>query len=54
MNILLNTALMVASGPLVSAAAADRVLGLDRARARNLAKDSIMAKNAARKSPAKR
>ena len=54
MNILLNTALMVASGPLVSAAVADRVLGSDHAPARNLVKDSIIAKNVTKKSAAKR
>ena len=54
MNIVLNTALMVAGGPLVSAAVADRVLDLDRARARGSVKDSIIAKNVTKKSAAKR
>jgi len=54
MNILLNTTLMVASGPLVSAAVADRVLGSDHAAARSGVKDSIIAKNVTRKSAAKR
>jgi hypothetical protein len=54
MNILLTTALMVASGPLVSAAVADQVLKSDAAPAVGFAKDSIIAKNGTRKLAAKR
>jgi hypothetical protein len=53
MNILLNTALMVASGPLVSAAVADQVLKPDSARAGGFVRDSITAQNATAKLVAK-
>jgi hypothetical protein len=53
MNILLNTALMVASGPLVSAAVADQVLKSDRAQAGGFAGSSIIAKSVTRKVAAK-
>jgi len=52
MNILLNTAVMVASGPLVSAAVAKQVLGSDHASARSLIKDSIISTKLTTKSPA--
>jgi len=48
MNILLNTALMVASGPLASAAVADQVLKSDRAQAGGFAGSSIIAKSVTR------
>ena len=54
MNIVLNTALVVASGPLVSASAADRVLGLDPVCARGPVKDPVIAKYVIKKSAAKR
>jgi hypothetical protein len=41
MKILLTPALLVASGPLVSAAVAKQVLGSDHAHARSLIKDSM-------------
>jgi hypothetical protein len=53
MNILLTTALMVASGPLASADVANRVLGSDHAPARSPIKDSIIAKNGTKKLGAK-
>jgi hypothetical protein len=53
MNILLKTALMVASGPLVSAAVADQVLKPDSARAGGFVRDSITAQNATAKLVAK-
>lgn len=54
MNIVLNTALLVASGPLVSAAAADRVQGLDPVCARGSVKDPLIVKYVIKKSAAKR
>jgi hypothetical protein len=42
MNILLTTALMVASGPLASTAVANQVLSSGHAPARSLGKDSII------------
>lgn len=44
MNILLNTVLMVAGGPLVSDAVADQVLKSDSARAGGFVRDSIIDK----------
>ena len=54
MNILLTTALMVASGPLVSAAVADQVLKSDAAPAVDFVRDSIIDKNVKRRLTAKR
>jgi len=54
MNILLTTALMVASGPLASTAVANQVLGSDRAPARSLGKDSIIDTTTTKKLAAER